>query len=131
MFYIYIIALFLSFILIINNFKEIKFYLILKHELIKFNLFQYWNKSVVPIGKNFYIISYVINSKLYKIIVEKPNGPPKQIQICDEKGNDRTHDILPFMGPMGNWKHEIDMDQELVEVLFDSKFTIENKNELL
>ena len=60
---------------------------------------QYMNNSVVKINKNTYEVSYIINNKLYKMIVRPERGPKSVTNIFDENDDDITHEIEPYLGP--------------------------------
>lgn len=60
---------------------------------------QYINNSVVKINKNTYEVSYIINNKLYKMIVKPERGPKSITNILDENEDDITHEIEPYLGP--------------------------------
>jgi hypothetical protein len=64
---------------------------------------QYMNNSVKKIDRKTYEISYIINGKIYKMIVIPDRGPCPVLQVTDEKHNDITDIILPYLGPSNNW----------------------------
>ena len=64
---------------------------------------QYLNNSVKKIGKNMYEVSYVINGKLYKMVVSPTRGPAEILQIIDHNQNDVTDNILCYIGPRYDW----------------------------
>lgn len=64
---------------------------------------QYLNNSVKKLDKNIYEVTYVINGRLYKLIIIPTRGPAPILQISDERGEDMTDKILPYMGPQYNW----------------------------
>jgi len=64
---------------------------------------QYLNNSVKRIDKNTYEVEYVINEKLYKMIVIPKKGPISFIEIRDENDIDMTEFILPYYGPNYDW----------------------------
>ena len=61
------------------------------------------NTSVRKLDKKTYEISYVIDRKLYKMIVTPKRGPAPIIQVSDENSTDITDYILPYMGPEYDW----------------------------
>ena len=67
------------------------------------SLIQRFNKSIVQIDKNNYLLTYAINGKLYKYPIKVKRGPPPILQISDENSEDRTKDILCYLGPSYNW----------------------------
>ena len=64
---------------------------------------QYMNNSIRKIDHKTYELSYVIEGKLYKMIVIPKRGPAPILQIFDEKSNDITYFVLPYMGPQYDW----------------------------
>jgi len=62
-------------------------------------LLQQVNKTIKKIGKNKYEISYTINGKIYKNIVCVSKGPSKILQVCNDKQEDITSHVLPYIGP--------------------------------
>ena len=72
------------------------------------SLLQYLNSSVIRLGTNQYIITYVVNGKLYRLLVKPKRGPSPVIQVINEEQEDVTSEVLPYMGPCYNW-HNNDM----------------------
>jgi len=70
------------------------------------SLIQYMNNSVRPIerGKS-YELTYVINGKMYKLIVTPTRGPAPIMQISNDNGEDVTDIVLPYMGPQYDWHY--------------------------
>ena len=64
---------------------------------------QYMNNTVRKLDRKTYEISYMINGKLYKMIVIPKRGPAPVLQISDDEQNDVTSQILPYMGPQYDW----------------------------
>uniref|UniRef100_A0A6C0CXA8 Uncharacterized protein n=1 Tax=viral metagenome TaxID=1070528 RepID=A0A6C0CXA8_9ZZZZ len=61
---------------------------------------QYMNSAMRKIGKNKYEISYMVNGKIYKMLVTPKRGPSPILEIRDEKTeDDLTDKILPYFGP--------------------------------
>jgi hypothetical protein len=69
------------------------------------SLIQYLNKSIIKIDKNMYEKSYVVNGKLYKMIIMPSRGPVPVLQITNEKDEDVTDHILTYLGPEHNWHY--------------------------
>jgi hypothetical protein len=67
------------------------------------SIIQYLNNSVKKIDKNMYQVSYVINGKMYNMIVKPTKGPTPILQIIDNTQRDITDEILPYMGPNYDW----------------------------
>lgn len=62
-------------------------------------LCQKLNKSVHKIGKNLYEIRYVIEGRMYRMLVAPKRGPTRILQVIDEDDNDITDEVLPYLGP--------------------------------
>lgn len=61
------------------------------------------NKTVKKINKNKYELTYVVEGKVYKLIVNVTRGPSPVLQIIDNLNNDVSSEITPFLGPNYNW----------------------------
>lgn len=72
-------------------------------KLLYLNFIQYLNNSIKKIGKNMYEVSYVVNGKLYKMIVSPTRGPAEILQIIDHDENDVTDHIMCYIGPRYDW----------------------------
>lgn len=86
-----------------GNLKVLKMCFILFLKVLYISICQFLNKSIVVLDKNTYEISYVLNGKLYKMIVKPSLGPSKILLISDEHNNDITTEILPYLGPQYNF----------------------------
>lgn len=64
---------------------------------------QYMNSSIKKVGRNSYEISYLIEGKMYKMIVKPQKGPSRVLQVSDENKEDITELVLPFLGPKNDW----------------------------
>lgn len=64
---------------------------------------QYMNTSVRKLDRNVYEVSYIINGKMYKMVVTPKRGPVPVLQISDDEQNDVTFHVLPYMGPQYDW----------------------------
>lgn len=64
---------------------------------------QYTNKTVKKLAKNKYEISYVVEGKLYKLVVNVTRGPSPVLQVINESNEDITSKIIPYIGPDYNW----------------------------
>ena len=64
---------------------------------------QYMNNSVRQIDNKTYELTYVINGKIYKMIVTPKKGPAPILQISNDLENDVTDHVLPYMGPQYDW----------------------------
>jgi hypothetical protein len=68
---------------------------------------QYINNSVRQLDNKTSEITYVINGKMYKMIVIPKRGPNPILQISNDLENDVTDLILPYMGPQYDWHGSI------------------------
>lgn len=68
--------------------------------------FQLLNHNLKRIDKNTYELSYVVNGKLYKMIVKPKRGPRNIIQVTDDEDNDVTDEIHAYLGPCENFHGE-------------------------
>lgn len=66
-------------------------------------LIQYMNNSVKRIDNKTYELTYVINGRMYKMIVIPKRGPAPVLLITSELTEDLTNRILPYMGPQYDW----------------------------
>jgi hypothetical protein len=67
------------------------------------SLLQLVNRHLVKINKNNYMLTYVINGKIYKNCITIRRGPCPILQISNENTEDITDSILPYLGPSYNW----------------------------
>jgi len=66
--------------------------------------FLHWaNNSIEHIDHRTSIVSYVLNGKLYRMVVNAKRGPVPVLMVRDDENNDVSDDILPFMGPGQDW----------------------------
>lgn len=72
-------------------------------QILYISLIQYLNTTVVKIDNKTYILSYVIEGKLYKMRIICRRGPRRVLQISDENMNNVTDEITPFMGTQFDW----------------------------
>lgn len=61
------------------------------------------DRNVLKLDDNVYQITYKIEDKEYKLLVQKYRGPCPVMQITDEDDIDVTDVIIPFMGPAYDW----------------------------
>lgn len=71
--------------------------------LLYLSFIQYMNNSVVKVGRNKYIVRYLVAGKCYTMMVKVKRGPSPVIQVIDDNEEDVTDTILPYMGPAYNW----------------------------
>lgn len=66
--------------------------------------FLHWaNNSIEHIDHKTAIVSYVLNGKLYRMVVRPRRGPTNVLLVTDEDHSDLSDLILPFMGPNQDW----------------------------
>ena len=76
-----------------------KLYVFLKNYC-KLYIFQYLNKSITKVDNKVYILSYILNGKIYKIVIKNNyRSYIPLLQISDENNEDITENILPYVGP--------------------------------
>ena len=71
------------------------------------NIIQYMNSTITQIGKNKYLVTYIINGKTYKMLVIPKRGPRSVLMISDENQEDVSHMIVPYLGPEENFHGEV------------------------
>lgn len=86
-----------------NYLKKIWFIIKIFFQTFYTIIYQRINNNVKKIDTKTYEISYVINNKLYKMIVVPKRGPAPILQVSDENDNNITSYILPYMGPEYDW----------------------------
>jgi len=77
------------------------------YQLFKIKFIQLLNKNVQKINSKDYEISYVINNKLYKIIVTPIRGPSRVLQVTNENNVDITEHVLSYLGPRYDWHKRV------------------------
>jgi len=66
-------------------------------------LIQYWNNTVQKSGRSAYEVTYVIKGKTYKMIVEPVRGPAPVVMVTNERDEDVTDHVVPYLGPRYDW----------------------------
>ena len=61
------------------------------------------NKTVKKLNKNKYEITYIVEGKIYKLVVNVTRGPSPVLQIINDTNDDVTYEVLPYVGPNYNW----------------------------
>lgn len=72
-------------------------------QAIYISFIQYMNSSVKHIDNKTSELTYVINGRIYKMIIIRKRGPSPILQISNNFENDVTDQILPYMGPQYDW----------------------------
>lgn len=86
-----------------NAFSIFWYSFILISKAFYLSFLQYMNNSIKKIDKNNYEISYLIDGKMYKMIVKPHKGPACILQVIDENNKDITDEIIPYLGPENDW----------------------------
>lgn len=95
---------------------------------------QYVNKTVKKLGKNKYEISYVVEGKLYKLLVTVTRGPSPVLQVINNSNEDITTKIIPYIGPDYNWHNSqftpefFNCDSLSFELADGSEYTVKNRS---
>jgi len=63
------------------------------------------NGSVVKLGRDKFLLSYVVKGKMYKMIITPRKGPAPVLQVINDAQEDVTREVLPYMGPRYDWHH--------------------------
>lgn len=64
---------------------------------------QYINSTMRKVDRKTSELTYVIAGRKYKLLVKPRRGPSPILQISNEKLEDITNEILPYMGPQYDW----------------------------
>lgn len=64
---------------------------------------QWCNNTIEHLDNKTVSISYVLQGKLYKLVVKPRKGPNNVLLVLDEENNDITDLVLPFLGPNLDW----------------------------
>ena len=100
-----------------GNFKIVYVSLKLVINACYVSFIQYINNSVKPVkGEKAYELTYVINGRLYKMIVSPTRGPSPIMKIINDLGEDVTAVVIPYMGPQYDWHY-----REFTPSFFDYK----------
>ena len=67
------------------------------------SILQYLNSTIIQIDKKTYKVTYVIKGETYKMIVKPHRGPRKILLVSDEKQEDLSDIIFPYLGPEENF----------------------------
>ncbi len=64
---------------------------------------QYMNSTIVKLGRNKFLVTYVINGRSYTMVVEPTRGPSPVLQVISDEEEDVTNKVLPYLGPRYDW----------------------------
>lgn len=66
--------------------------------------FLHWaNNSIEYLDHKTAVISYILNGKLYRMVVTPKRGPINVLLVTDDGQNDVSDIVIPFMGPNHDW----------------------------
>lgn len=68
-----------------------------------FDFLQRINNSITRLDKNTSVMTYTLDGRLYKIVLDHRKGPSLVLLVSDENGDDVTTDVVPFLGPKRDW----------------------------
>jgi hypothetical protein len=68
-----------------------------------YSFLQVINNSVEKLDKGKYRVNYVVDGKLYKMVVKSRRGPPSVLLVCDDQGEDVNTLVIPYLGPEENF----------------------------
>jgi len=71
------------------------------------NIIQYVNNTIIPVNNGKYMVTYVIKGKTYKMIVKPTRGPRKVLLVSDDKHEDVSFLLFPYLGPEENFHNKI------------------------
>jgi hypothetical protein len=69
------------------------------------NFLQWSNNSIEVLNKKNISISYILNGKIYKVLIKAKKGPNLVLLVTDENNEDVTDIVLPYLGPNNDWHH--------------------------
>lgn len=79
--------------------------IIIKTVIIRF--FQKINKiNIKKIDNKRYEMSYVLNGKLYSMVIKEKRGPLPYLQISNDRSDDVTDFVSKYYGPERNWHNK-------------------------
>jgi hypothetical protein len=64
---------------------------------------QHINTTIRKVNRKTSELTYVIAGRKYKLLIKPKRGPVPILQISNEKSEDVTNEVLPFMGPQYDW----------------------------
>jgi len=66
--------------------------------------FAHWiNNSIQRLDKHTSILTYHLDGRLYKIVLDHRKGPALVLLVTDENGDDVTDIVVPYLGPKRDW----------------------------
>tara|TARA_B110000211_G_C14081627_1_gene554830 strand:+ start:266 stop:664 length:399 start_codon:yes stop_codon:yes gene_type:complete len=107
-----------------NKVKLSIFIIKLVIKTIKVKFYQKINKiNIKKIDNKRYEMSYVLNGKLYSMIIKEKRGPITYLQISNDESDDVTDIVSKYYGPERNW-HNNELTPEFFgfeELTFEMK----------
>lgn len=67
------------------------------------NFLQWANNTIEYVDNKHVCITYVLQGRMYKMVVKLRKGPSDILLVTDEDSNDVTDMVLPYLGPQGDW----------------------------
>ena len=64
---------------------------------------QWLNNSIEKIDRKTSVLTYVYAGRKYKLLIRPKRGPSPILQVSNEKSEDLTDEIMPYLGPKYNW----------------------------
>jgi hypothetical protein len=68
-----------------------------------YELVHWMDNSIHHIDKHRSILTYHLNGRLYKIVLDHRKGPALVLLVTDENEEDVTDIVVPFLGPKRDW----------------------------
>lgn len=113
--------------------KIMSVYMILK--FLYLQILQYLTNTVVKIDKNSYEITYIINGKMYKMVVKTHKGPLNYHKILNDANEDITDEVCQYYGP--HYKNQIKLKPSFFKtsniklIHYDESETIFKEDEII
>lgn len=67
------------------------------------NILHALNNSIEYPDKHRFVLTYVADGRIYKMVSARRKGPPLVLLVLDENGDDVSDRVIPFLGPERNW----------------------------
>jgi hypothetical protein len=64
------------------------------------------NRLVAVDTSGKFVLTYVVNGRMYRMLIKPPKGPCPVLQIINDVEEDVTDTVRPFMGPKYDWYGE-------------------------
>mgnify|MGYP006252684663 CR=1 FL=1 len=77
------------------------------------SLLEYLDPRLIKVNKNKYIVSYVLNNKLYKLHCKIRRGPTPVLQVIDQDLNDVTLLFYPWFGSNNDFHKQMYTPKDL------------------